>query len=66
MPRGKKVPRPVKVRIVIGAPVPAPIGGDAGRVPRSRLRETTEQLRVALQEVYDQACGRLSAPATRS
>ena len=66
MPRGAKVPRPVKVRIVIGPAVPAPESGDGGRVRRSQVAATTEQLRVALQASYDQACGRLSAPAPRS
>jgi 1-acyl-sn-glycerol-3-phosphate acyltransferase len=66
LPRGKKLPRPVKVRIVIGAPVAAPVGADGARVPRSQISATTAELHAALQAAYDQACGRLSAPATRS
>jgi len=66
MPRGAKLPRPVKVRIVIGPAIDPPRSDDGGRVPRRRVAETTEALRAGLQGVYDQACGRLSAPAPRS
>jgi len=67
MPRGAKIPRPVKVRIVIGPAIAAPTAPDgAGRVPRRVVAATTDQLRIELQAVYDQACGRLSAPAPRS
>jgi 1-acyl-sn-glycerol-3-phosphate acyltransferase len=64
MPRGAKVPRPVKVRMVIGPPIPAPVA--EGRVPRSQVAATTDTLRIALQTAYDQACGRLSAPGATS
>jgi 1-acyl-sn-glycerol-3-phosphate acyltransferase len=65
MPRGVKVPRPVKVRIVIGPAVrpPAPSGA---RVRRSEVAATTAALREGLQAAYDEACGRLSARAATS
>jgi 1-acyl-sn-glycerol-3-phosphate acyltransferase len=66
MPKGAHVPRPTKVHVVIGPAVPAPVGEDGGRVPRRKISETTEALRVALQAAYDEACGRLSAPAATS
>jgi 1-acyl-sn-glycerol-3-phosphate acyltransferase len=66
MPRGAKVPRPVKVHIVIGPAVPAPASLDGSRVPRSQVAASTEALRVGLQAAYDEACGRLSAPAPTS
>lgn len=63
LPKGAKVPRPVKVRIVIGPAIPAPSAHGDERVPRRELKQTTELLRVGLQAAYDEACGRLSAPA---
>lgn len=66
MPRGKKLPRPVKVRIVVGDLVAAPVARDGARVPRTQLTATTTALRDSLQAAYDQACGRLSAPAATS
>ena len=62
MPRGAKIPRPVKVRIVIGEPIPAPVAQRGARVPRSQVAATTAALRAGLQAVYDRACGRTSAP----
>jgi 1-acyl-sn-glycerol-3-phosphate acyltransferase len=64
MPKGAHLPRPTKVHVVIGPPVPAPVA--EGRVPRRLVAATTETLRAALQAAYDEACGRLSAPATTS
>jgi len=50
MPRGAKLPRPVKVKIVIGKPVMPPRA--EGRISRSQLAVATEELRVALDAVY--------------
>ena len=66
LPKGSKVPRPVRARVVVGPAVPAPTAPDGARVPRSEISATTEALRVALQSAYDTACGRLSAPAATS
>jgi 1-acyl-sn-glycerol-3-phosphate acyltransferase len=66
LPRGAKVPRPKKVHVVIGPPVPAPVAEAGARVPRSVVAETTEVLRERLQAAYDEACGRLSAPGATS
>lgn len=66
MPRGAKVPRPMKVHVAIGPQVPAPVGLPGTRVPRRVIAETTEVLRLGLQAAYDEACGRLSAPGPTS
>jgi 1-acyl-sn-glycerol-3-phosphate acyltransferase len=66
MPKGAKFPRPAKVRLVIGPPIDAPKSDGTTRVPRSQVAATTAALRVGLQAAYDQACGRLSAPAATS
>ena len=66
LPRGAKVPRPAKVRMVIGARVVPPVTEDGGRVPRRLVAATTESLREALQAAYDEAWGRVSAPGATS
>jgi cytidylate kinase len=55
MPRGRRLPRPGRVLIVIGEPIrpPAPVAG--GRVPRAAVREVTEELRRAIQQASDDA-----------
>ena len=50
MPPGKKMPRPAKVRIVVGPPI-APPSGD-GRVSRSQITAKSEELRRELERVY--------------
>ncbi len=55
MPKGSKLPRPRHVHLVVGAPLAAPAANPSGRVPRSRLRATTDQLRTALQALYDRS-----------
>ena len=50
-----KVPRPVKVRLIVGDPIPAPERQAGGRVARSKVHAVTEQLRSELQDLYDLA-----------
>jgi len=53
--KGAKIPRPVKVHLVLGdALVPSPRPG-GGRTPRSEIRELNDRLCEALQVVYDRA-----------
>ena len=51
MPMGSRLPRPVRVCVAIGRPIPPP----DGRAPRSALREWTAALTVGLQEAQDTA-----------
>lgn len=58
MPPGAKSIRPVKVVLVIGEPIPAPVSADGGRVSRSQIRETTATLRSTIQALFDDAQAR--------
>jgi 1-acyl-sn-glycerol-3-phosphate acyltransferase len=53
MPLGAKLPRPAKIRIVVGKPIQPPVS--EGRVSRSQISEKSEELRVELQRVYHQS-----------
>jgi 1-acyl-sn-glycerol-3-phosphate acyltransferase len=55
MPKGKLIPKPLKIRVVVGQPMPAPERSDSGRVSRSKVHAGTEELRERIQHVYDQA-----------
>ena len=55
MPKGRHVPRPLRIMVVAGAPVAPPPRTAGGRVPRSSIHATTEALRQAIQDVYDEA-----------
>jgi len=55
MPKGRLVPKPLRIRLVVGPPVAPPERSGGGRVARSRVHATTEELRQRIQEVYDQA-----------
>ena len=55
MPKGRHVPRPLRIRVVAGAPLAPPPRSPGGRVPRSSIHATTEALRQAIQDAYDQA-----------
>jgi 1-acyl-sn-glycerol-3-phosphate acyltransferase len=50
MPKGAKLPRFSKIRIVVGAPIQPP--SSQGRVARSALVAKSEELRSALEAVY--------------
>jgi 1-acyl-sn-glycerol-3-phosphate acyltransferase len=53
MPKGARVLRPVKVHMVVGAPLLPP--GSGGRTSRRAVHELTEDLRQALQALFDEA-----------
>ena len=50
MPLGAKIPRPAKIRIVIGPPISPPVS--QGRVSRWQITAKSEELRQALEAVY--------------
>jgi 1-acyl-sn-glycerol-3-phosphate acyltransferase len=50
MPKGAKLPRPSKIRIVVGRAIDPP--SSEGRVSRSALTAKSEELREALEKVY--------------
>ena len=55
MPVGSKLIRPHKVVLVVGEPIAPPPGDGSGRVRRRVVRELTEELRVSVQALYDEA-----------
>jgi hypothetical protein len=55
MPKGRKIPRPIRITVVVGEPIPPPARTEAGRVPRSALREATEELSRRIEAVYAEA-----------
>jgi 1-acyl-sn-glycerol-3-phosphate acyltransferase len=65
MPRGRKLPRPARIRIVIHDPIgPEPRAleeGSSRRVPRAAVHELTERLSGELQRALDDAEALLGA-----
>jgi 1-acyl-sn-glycerol-3-phosphate acyltransferase len=55
MPKGRAVPKPYTIQVVIGPAIPPPPRTEGGRVSRSAVRAATEALVPRLQAVYDEA-----------
>lgn len=55
MPKGSKMIKPVRVRVVVGEALSPPSPGKSGRVPRSAVHTLTEELAERLQELFDEA-----------
>jgi 1-acyl-sn-glycerol-3-phosphate acyltransferase len=56
LPKGKALPRLVKIHILVGEPLlPAPIAEGARHPSRRAVKELTVHLQKALQELFDQA-----------
>ena len=53
--KGKKLPRPVKVTIVVGDPIPPPPASESGRTSRRAVHELTLRLRDEIQRLFDEA-----------
>jgi 1-acyl-sn-glycerol-3-phosphate acyltransferase len=55
MPHGAKIPRPTKIRIVVGRPIAPPVSD--GRVSRSAITAKSEELRSELERLYHESMG---------
>jgi 1-acyl-sn-glycerol-3-phosphate acyltransferase len=55
MPKGKKVPRPRHVHLVVGEPLQPPARTGAGRTSRSQVHQLTEELTQSVQNLYDRS-----------
>ena len=58
MPKGRALPKPLTIQVVIGPALAPPARTGAGRVARSAVHATTEELTTRLQAVYDEARAR--------
>jgi 1-acyl-sn-glycerol-3-phosphate acyltransferase len=55
MPKGRRIPKRLSIRVVVGQPLPPSERSGGGRVSRSKVHATTEELRRRIQQVYEQA-----------
>jgi 1-acyl-sn-glycerol-3-phosphate acyltransferase len=55
MPKGKRLPRPRHIHLVVGKPLDPPARTGAGRVSRSTIHRLTEELTASLQDLYDRS-----------
>ncbi|MBU6328345.1 MAG: 1-acyl-sn-glycerol-3-phosphate acyltransferase [Acidobacteria bacterium] len=62
MTKGSKMIRPVKITIVVGEPLVPDAPTEGGRVPRRAIKEQSERLGAAIQELFDEAQMRAGRP----
>ncbi len=55
MPKGKRLPRPRHIHLIVGRPIAPPARTGSGRVPRSTVHQLTEELTASLQDLYDRS-----------
>jgi 1-acyl-sn-glycerol-3-phosphate acyltransferase len=55
MPKGKRLPRPRHIHLIVGQPLAPPARTGSGRVSRSTIHTLTEELTVSLQDLYDRS-----------
>ena len=60
MPKGKKMIRPSKVHVIVGAPILPPPSVVGTRVPRGAVRDVTAELHTTLQRLFDEATARVA------
>jgi 1-acyl-sn-glycerol-3-phosphate acyltransferase len=61
LPKGSKMIRPVKVALVIGAPIAVSAPAPGERVPRRAIKELTAHLTAELQRLFDEAQAKVGA-----
>jgi 1-acyl-sn-glycerol-3-phosphate acyltransferase len=57
MPKGKRLPRPRHVHLIVGDPIPPPSRTGGGRISRTRTHQLTEELTASIQGLYDRSVG---------
>jgi 1-acyl-sn-glycerol-3-phosphate acyltransferase len=57
MPKGKRIPRPRHIHLVVGRPIAPPARTGGGRISRSATHGLTEDLKTELQDLYDRSVG---------
>ena len=55
MPKGAKMIKPSKLVLIVGEPLPVPRATEGGRVSRKAIKEQTEELRLVIQALFDDA-----------
>ena len=55
MPKGKRLPRPRHIHLIVGRPIAPPARTGGGRVSRSTIHGLTEELNASLQDLYDRS-----------
>jgi 1-acyl-sn-glycerol-3-phosphate acyltransferase len=55
MPKGKKIPRPRRIHLIVGNPIVAPDRSGSGRLPRSHIHRITTELTSDIQVLYDRS-----------
>jgi len=56
LPKGTRFPRPVKIHVIVGAPLtPAPVAEGARHPSRRAVKDLTLQLQSVLQDLFDRA-----------
>lgn len=65
MKKGRRVPRPVKVYVVVGPPIHPPVPGEGRPTARRAVHQLTDDLQKALQAAFDEAEAASSAHRSR-
>lgn len=55
MPKGAKFVYPRKVHVIVGEPIEPQVRTGSGRVPRSAIRQASDDLHTSLQQLFDAA-----------